>query len=368
MGNKNQNSTEDANDINDELFLKFSHNIIEHLGLKLYQNKPTNVLAELVSNSWDANANNVWIDINNTPTGSPLNVSVSDNGSGMSAKVLKECYLVVGKTKDGSGVKAVQAARPPMGRKGIGKLAPFGVAKELHVITVSNNSLIWIVFDYGNMLDQSKIDGELTNYKPVIVVKNQPKNAFIIDSYKDKFDFDVIDAVEKFIGRVNDSGTLVLARKLTLKKVVSPKTLTESLARRFTVFLCNPSFKVLVNEVEIIEEQAFPEWELRVPSEGWSEESFNAKGHENKNISRKVRFWVGFVKEASWPVEQSGVGVYAHGKIAQDRPFFFGVKGLEISTRYMYAQIESDWIDELEEDVISTDRTSICNPPVFSFT
>ena len=36
------------------LELRFSHNIIEHLGLKLYQNKPTNVLAELVSNSWDA--------------------------------------------------------------------------------------------------------------------------------------------------------------------------------------------------------------------------------------------------------------------------------------------------------------------------
>ncbi len=52
-------------DLQEELVLRFSHNVLEHLGLKLYQNKPTNVLAELVSNSWDAYANNVWIDISN---------------------------------------------------------------------------------------------------------------------------------------------------------------------------------------------------------------------------------------------------------------------------------------------------------------
>ena len=43
--------------------MKISHNIVEHLGLKLYQNKPTNVIAELVSNSWDANANRLNINI-----------------------------------------------------------------------------------------------------------------------------------------------------------------------------------------------------------------------------------------------------------------------------------------------------------------
>ncbi|MCZ2152552.1 MAG: hypothetical protein LC114_01415 [Bryobacterales bacterium] len=72
-----------------------------------------------------------------------------------------------------------------------------------------------------------------------------------------------------------------------------------------------------------------------------------------------MKFWVGFVKSASWPQEEAGVGVYAHGKIAQDRPFFFGVKGREIFSRYMYAVVEADWIDELQQDTISTDRTSV---------
>ena len=40
----------------EDLVLRYSHNIVEHLGLKLYQNKPTNVIAEIISNSWDADA------------------------------------------------------------------------------------------------------------------------------------------------------------------------------------------------------------------------------------------------------------------------------------------------------------------------
>ncbi|WP_429180783.1 ATP-binding protein [Aeromonas salmonicida] len=60
-----------------EFELKYSHNVIEHLGLKLYQNRPTNVLAELVSNSWDADAENVWLDITRE------HLAVYDDGDGM---------------------------------------------------------------------------------------------------------------------------------------------------------------------------------------------------------------------------------------------------------------------------------------------
>src|SRR5690606_30189507 len=93
---------------------------------------------------------------------------------------------------------------------------------------------------------------------------------------------------------------------------------------------------------------------LRIPEAGFDEEIVNLNGED-----RYVRYWVGFVEQAEWPQDQAGVGVYAHGKIAQDRPFVFGLKGREISTRYMYGVIEADWLDELDEDVVSTDRTSI---------
>lgn len=43
--------------------LDFSNRVIEHLGIKLYQNRPTNVVAEFVSNAWDADSKAVIIDL-----------------------------------------------------------------------------------------------------------------------------------------------------------------------------------------------------------------------------------------------------------------------------------------------------------------
>jgi len=94
-----------------------------------------------------------------------------------------------------------------------------------------------------------------------------------------------------------------------------------------------------------------PKFDYRIP-EGEAQETDTLNGGQ-------VKYWVGFIKHADWPQDQSGVGIYSHGKIAQDRPFTFGVKGKEIWTRYMYGVIEADWLDELTEDVISTDRTSV---------
>lgn len=78
-------------------------------------------------------------------------------------------------------------------------------------------------------------------------------------------------------------------------------------------------------------------------------------------IEREVRYWVRFVSlsDSDWSIENAGVGVYTHGKIAQDRPFFFGVKGKEIFSRYLYGVIEADWLDEMPDDVVSTDRRSV---------
>ncbi|WP_394144628.1 ATP-binding protein, partial [Burkholderia multivorans] len=121
----------------EDLTLKFSHNIIEHLGIKLYQNKPTNVIAELVSNSWDADAKNVWINI--VSDGDEATVSVEDNGHGMTRADIVHKYLVIGKPKrkKENPMETSPSGRFLMGRKGIGKLAPFGIASVIDVVTVT---------------------------------------------------------------------------------------------------------------------------------------------------------------------------------------------------------------------------------------
>ncbi len=51
-------------------------NILNHLGLKLYSNVPA-VLSEAVANSWDADAENVRIEI------TPDKITITDDGHGI---------------------------------------------------------------------------------------------------------------------------------------------------------------------------------------------------------------------------------------------------------------------------------------------
>ncbi len=333
--------------------LKFSHNIIEHLGLKLYQNKPTNVIAELVSNSWDADAKNVWVHLYTDEKGGPASIIVADNGFGMSTSTLTKNYLVVGKPKRAKHAPAETspAGRLPMGRKGIGKLAPFGVARIVDLITVQANKVTWLQFDYTEILKKESDGLLLDEYEPKLIALE----VSIIDCIENiATPKEVSTHLQKIIDTEKDAGTIVWAHDLTLSRPIAPKDMLESLGRRFTVTLARPDFIVQVNGTAVEEKHVFPEWELRVPSAGTLSVEI-----ETPVGKKTIKYWAGFVREASWPSEQAGIGIYAHGKIAQDRPFFFGNKGNEIFTRYLYAVVEADWIDELENDAISTDRTSI---------
>lgn len=328
-----------------ELELKYSHNIIEHLGLKLYQNRPTNVLAELISNSWDADARNVWLDINEK------HLAVYDDGEGMTRDILSDNYLVIGRKKrTAENVdQRTEKGRYMMGRKGIGKLSPFGIAQKLSLITISRESKLcyWLEVDLQGLLSDDKDTDRQFNYKPNVIYDGASIND--IDTNKDKSGY-----LAKFINSSNGGGTLVIMNNLSLKKSLSINPLLESIGRRFTVTLLRDDFSVYVNGKKVTEKEALPNFLMRIPDKGFHEETINLNGKD-----RVVRHWVGFVEQAEWPQDQAGVGVYAHGKIAQDRPFVFGLKGREISTRYMYGVIEADWLDELKDDVVSTDRTSV---------
>ncbi|NDL66113.1 ATP-binding protein [Acerihabitans arboris] len=343
-----------------ELKLEYSHNIIEHLGLKLYQNKPTNVIAELISNAWDADAGNTWLVIKDgiEIPDSEKYICVIDDGYGMDPISIKEKYLVIGLRKrsfDNPAEKSSTKGRFLMGRKGIGKLAPFGIAGRLTVMTIYNdiNNIKRIsVFslDIDGMLKDDHSGLQLiSSYSPEVIYFNEVLEDIDI-TVLEKFKFN--DFKEKIESKL--TGTAIFLSKLKTKNSISPIRLIESVGRRFTVTISEYNFNVYINDRLVEAKESLPKFDIRYPKEGFETETINING-----IDREIRYWAGFVETADWPQEEAGVGVYAHGKIAQDRPYFFKVKGKEIYSRYMYAVIEADWLDELEEDVISTDRTTI---------
>ncbi len=107
-------------------------NVLNHLGLKLYSNVPA-VLSEVVANSWDADAENVDIEIKSDQ------ITITDNGHGMTEADINKKYLMVGYERRKREPKQTHRyKRPVMGRKGIGKLSLFSIAAIVEVQTVKD--------------------------------------------------------------------------------------------------------------------------------------------------------------------------------------------------------------------------------------
>ena len=107
-------------------------NVLHHLGMKLYASSPS-VLAELVANAWDADAKQVEIVV----ADDPAEMTVLDNGHGMSRGDLQSRFLSVGYNRRDftQSTSSQSGARKVMGRKGIGKLSMFSIASKIEVHT-----------------------------------------------------------------------------------------------------------------------------------------------------------------------------------------------------------------------------------------
>jgi HSP90 family molecular chaperone len=140
----------------EDLVLTVAGNIVKHLGVQMYAGRPVPAIAELISNAWDADATEVNVrlplDESWDPTNQDQIIEVSDNGNGMTWDMVRYAYLNVGrdcrkteKTDKSPGGRRLQ------GRKGVGKLAGFGIADTLEVQTVykdadssvKEKTLIW---------------------------------------------------------------------------------------------------------------------------------------------------------------------------------------------------------------------------------
>ena len=110
-------------------------NVIEHLGINLYSNIAA-VLTEAVANAWDADAEQVEIEVDPNQKW----IAISDDGVGMSVADINDKYLRVGyrRRDDGNEGSVTAKNRPVMGRKGLGKLSLFSIANVIDVQSAKN--------------------------------------------------------------------------------------------------------------------------------------------------------------------------------------------------------------------------------------
>lgn len=117
-----------------KVHIKISPRLLDHLGVALY-GSIKRALAELISNSYDARAHkvNIYYPDKIRPES---RIVINDDGSGMSPKEIEEYFLNI--AYDKREFISDSADRKIIGNKGIGKLAGFGIANKMEIITTKD--------------------------------------------------------------------------------------------------------------------------------------------------------------------------------------------------------------------------------------
>jgi hypothetical protein len=303
--------------------MNFQPQTIEHLGLRLYSSLPP-VIGELVSNSWDADAPLVEVTFPESAIKPGDEVVVTDHGHGMAAQELQDFYLDIGRDRREHLKKDTSPkGRKVTGRKGLGKLAVFGVADELEVRTVRHGEAVCIRLNYPAM----KAWPRGKPYRPEIVA---PRTG----------------------GTNEKNGTEVRIRSLRRKNAIDPSWVRRELARRFRMI--GPDFKVSVNGKAI---KAADQRLREDTKKSWDVSSLAGEGIVDAGRSWEVEGWMGFLEKSSQL--DRGIDIYARKKAVElDSMFQVKTTHAQFARAYLVGEVHANFLDE-SEDFISTARNSV---------
>lgn len=323
--------------------MRISRLTIDKLGIKLYD-RVAAVLAELIANSYDADAENVTVTL---PWGAFLfdpktphlsaayEVVISDDGHGMTPDEVNHHYLTVGgdrRTRTGSD-KSREKHRPVMGRKGIGKLAPFGICRTVEVISAG-----------GEKTD----DGYLTSH----LILHLPE--MLADTEKDYNP--EVGGLDGTYSR--DHGTTIKLRDFSRKRVPSRDELNRQLAGRFG--LERSDWRVCVKNASALSEQ-FTLGQLKIDLMDGTRIDLANRPVQFESSFLPVTGYVAYSDKSYKDANMAGVRIYARGKfVAQTMDFgivtgFHGEFKLRSS---IVGELHAEWLDE-DEDLIRSDRQDI---------
>jgi hypothetical protein len=303
--------------------------LFKHLGLQMYAGAVP-AIAELISNAYDAMARNVRIAI---PVARAIEASdeivVKDDGYGMSYEECNSYYLSVGRARRSSGEEWTAEynelkPRKVQGRKGIGKLAGFGIAEHIDIRTVKNKQFSHFALDF-NSLTHSDSFADPKGYTP---------------------DVSADDASATKEG----PGTTITLSRLKITRSIDETEFRRSLARR--LLMLDKNFVVHVNGKPITRQEVPLQFRFPEKPGTWNTDTLSN--------GQQIQWWAGFCKETIPDEEQRGFVVYARGKLAQS-PWFFDLSGGvwgQHGMQYLTGEVRADFLDE-SVDLIATDRSTV---------
>lgn len=352
---------------------------ITHLGRKLYDNLAA-AIAELVANSWDAYATEVNIVF------SDEKIVFEDNGIGMNYDELTRRYCPIGKEKtlDGIRIPEGMTLRPPMGKKGIGKLAAFSIGDVYDVIT--------------KVSKESEVRKFTLEYEKM-------------KSHDGLFDVKVenVESDNDYFNELKSSGFVVeihaLRKKITSRTINS---LNKRISRRFAILSSNYKFKVTINGEVVQFDESYindkiqylwifsnndeqkkliqdsfklndPEYLEKPVNVNYIDKAVICKNCPDENIEGKclkmdhresllqgdildddcmIYGWLGTFAHNGDTKSPEGdnlntLQVLFNGKIA-DEDLLRKIPGKEVAKSYIHGRIHADFIDKLDDPITSS--------------
>lgn len=354
-------------DQHDSIDFGVANRAVAHLGRKLYDTTPP-ALGELVANSFDAYATRVDIVKLDGTDGRGDCVVVADDGIGMDLGGLRDRYARIGQLKKGDDAPDGMAQRPPMGKKGIGKLAAFSIGNVYEVYTKTRDGDGWVHFtlDYGDLL----VCEDATYPVPYETVGELPS-----------FLTEVAPAVAG-----SDHGFVVLISEL--RRGWTQRTdegLSKQLARRFSLPRRRYEFSVYSDgdAVDLSNHWYYGSLEIVCTFGGTGEglwdfgerdgvstvdldpvlEADDGPAGFSRMKADGLQGWLGFVANPSQLALKdgggSGVAIYMNGKIADDDAFRDSPRA-EFAGRYLVGEVHADFLDrDVLQDSVTSSRQGL---------
>jgi len=197
-----------------EYRINIDKKVLRLLGAQLYGDTPS-IISELVQNAYDADASEVWI----TMLTKEATIVVQDNGIGMTPLEVNSRFLNIGQDRR-DDYPLSPKGRKVLGRKGIGKLAVFSLAKVVDVYSIKDGEKAACRLNFD---DITLNDGD-----PIALNNN--------------FTFD-----QKFLSN-NGSGTKIILRSMQKDISRSLNYIVNRLVRTFDVN--SEDFKIFIRKNE----------------------------------------------------------------------------------------------------------------------
>lgn len=311
--------------------------VLNHLGRNLYRNFIT-VLGEAISNSWDADASNVWVEIdkdNNT-------MSICDDGIGMSEKDFQDKFLKIGYTKRSTGQSKTRKGRPFIGRKGIGKLALLSCAKNITILSkVKGGELV------GGVINNEELDQAIKD--------DLNSNEYSLGTPS-------AEAFNQSETLLQERGTLIIFDQLNDGIRNRIEYICKLVALHFRFSLIDKEFSIYING-KLVTAKALSD--LAAATEFiWTTDDFNdpflnlCRAKEVKEVSSlRVQGdlpFSGFIASVQKPKklqmpglseEKVGIDLFVNGRL-REKDFFRNISSAKHVANYLYGQIHINSLDD----------------------